>query len=304
MFGQRHGRLGMSALIAGLLAMFTNVAGAGERPAKQEPVKIGMIASLFRDIPESTVAVMMQPFGAIMEAQTGVSGELVPGGDADCLGQQLAIDKVQLGVFHGIEFAWARVKYPNLRPLCIAINQEAHLRAHLLVRTDSPANTLKDLEGKVFALPRHTKEHCHLFLEKQCRAYKKVPDGFFARMTTPANGEEALDDVVDGLVQGTVVDGVTLDCYKRRKPGRFVRLRDVQASEVFPAAVVAYHPGALDEATLKRFRDGMMNANRNVLGKQLLTLWQLTSFESVPEDFEQILADIVKIYPPPVKAMK
>jgi hypothetical protein len=42
-----------------------------------------------------------------------VSGELVPCGDADNLGRQLMDDKVQLGVFHGIEFAWARQKYPE-----------------------------------------------------------------------------------------------------------------------------------------------------------------------------------------------
>jgi len=70
---------------------------------------------------------------------------------------------------------------------------------------------------------------------------------------------------------------------------------------VFPAAVVAYRPGILDEATLKRFREGMMNANRTILGRQMLTLWKLTAFEEVPQDYEKVLSEILKTYPAPLK---
>src|SRR5260370_22695274 len=108
---------------------------------------------------------MMQPFGAIMQAQTAVSGELVPGGDAEFLGQQLATDKFQLAVFHGIEFAWARQKHPELRPLMIAVNQQRYLRAYFMVRADNPATSLKDLHDRTFSLPRESWKHCHLFLQ-------------------------------------------------------------------------------------------------------------------------------------------
>jgi ABC-type phosphate/phosphonate transport system substrate-binding protein len=304
MFGQQIRSLGMIALGAGLLSILSVQARAEDLAPKQEPVKIGLMGTLFRDIPESTVAIMMQPFGTIMYAQTGVRGELVPGFDLDQLGEQLAADKIQLGVFHGVEFAWARQKHPELRPLCIAINQQRHLYAHVMVRADSSAASLKDLEGKPFAVARQTKEHCDMFIGRQCRLCKKEPAVFFARTTNPPNAEEALDDVIDGAVSATVVDGVTLECYKRRKPGRFTRLKELQVSEIFPAAVVAYRPGALNEDTLKRFRVGMITANNSILGKQLMTLWQLTGFESVPQDYEQTLTNIVKVYPAPAKTTK
>ena len=41
-----------------------------------ECVRIGMVSSLFRDTPESVVRAMMQPFGALMESQTGIPGQL------------------------------------------------------------------------------------------------------------------------------------------------------------------------------------------------------------------------------------
>jgi ABC-type phosphate/phosphonate transport system substrate-binding protein len=304
MFGHTSRSTARGALAVAILVLALGQARAEDQAAQTEPVKIGMIGTLFRDVPETTVLVMMAPFGAVMQAQTGVSGEIVPGGDAESVGERLATDKLQLAVFHGIEFAWARQKHPELRPLMIAINAQRHLRAHLIVRTDSPATGVKDLHDQAFALPRQTREHCHLFVERQCRSCKKEPRAFFSKITTPANAEEALDDVLDGIVQATVIDGVSLDCYRRRKPGRFTKLKILDTSEVFPAAVVAYKPGALDESTLKRFREGMMTANQTILGRQLLTLWKLTGFEPVPEDYEQTLAEIVKSYPAPAKSSK
>jgi ABC-type phosphate/phosphonate transport system substrate-binding protein len=220
------------------------------------------------------------------------------------VGQQLASDKFQLAVFHGIEFAWARQKYPELRPLMIAVNQQRHLRAHLVIRADNPAASLKDLKDKPFGLPRQTREHCHLFVERQCRECGNAPVSFFSKIANPPSAEEALDDVLDGIIQATVVDGVSLDSFKRRKPGRFAKLKDLQVSEVFPAAVVVYRPGTLNEATLKRFSDGLLNTHRTILGRQMLTMWKLTGFEQVPPDYDQNLSEIVKHYPAPVKAPK
>jgi ABC-type phosphate/phosphonate transport system substrate-binding protein len=286
------------------LTAFLPNANAADRVAQGDLVRIGMIGSLFRDVPPGTVMVMMQPFGMLMKSQTGVNGEIIPGGDVGQLGQQLSDNKLQLAVFHGFEFAWARLKHPELRPLVVAINEQYHLHAQLVVAADSPAACLHDLEGKTLALPHQTREHCFLYLQRRCLDCKKPPESLFSKITNPPNVEDALDDVVDGVVQVAVVDGVALDCYKRRKPGRFVRLKVVERSEPFPAAVIAYRPGVLDEATLNRFRDGMINANKNPLGKQLLTLWKLTGFEPIPADYEQTLAATAKAYPPEPGTLK
>src|SRR5262249_19029730 len=114
--------------------------------------------------------------------------------------------------------------------------------------------------------------------------------------------EEALDDVVDGVVQATVVDAVALECYKGRKPARFAKLRVILESEPFPAGVVAYSPGALDEATLRRFRVGMINASQSPRGQQLLNLPGIKCFEERPAAYDQMLADIIKASPPPPAA--
>ena len=52
-----------------------------------------------------------------MEAQTGVPGQMVMGGDARNLSQRLQSNHFQLGVFQGVEFAWAQQECPELKPL-------------------------------------------------------------------------------------------------------------------------------------------------------------------------------------------
>lgn len=286
---------------AALLPILLLAAGrsAAENESRATPIRIGLVASLFRDTPEPMVTTMMQPFGAIMESQTGLAGKMVPAGDAGHLGQLLAEDKVHLGVFHGVEFGWARLKYPQLRPLVIAVNQQRHLQALIVVRADAAPGLFADLKGKKLALPVHSREHCHLYLQHCCQQCGQEPKGFFGQVTTPANVEDALDDLVDGLVDVIVVDHVSLDCFQRRKPARYARLKVLQRSEIFPAAVVAYHPGGLDEDTLNKFREGMMNANKSILGRQFMTLWKLTAFEAIPADFEPTVTAILKTYPPP-----
>src|SRR5262249_29423954 len=124
-------------------------------------------------------------------------------------------------------------------------------------------------------------------------------DAFFSKITFPDNVEDALDDVVDGLVQATVIDRAALDAYKRRKPGRFKRLQEVVRSQPFPPTVVAYYNAALGEATLRRFKDGLLGGASKEKGEMLLTLSRLTGFETVSKDFSRVLAETRKAYPPP-----
>src|SRR6516162_9085410 len=72
------------------------------------PVRIGMVSTLFRDQPSALVLAMMKPFSSVMQAQTGVPGELVPGGESFALARMLMTDEVQLAVLHGFEFAWVK----------------------------------------------------------------------------------------------------------------------------------------------------------------------------------------------------
>jgi ABC-type phosphate/phosphonate transport system substrate-binding protein len=266
-------------------------------------VRIGMVGTLFRDVPDSLIDTMAKPFGMIMAAQTGMTGQLTKTGDARDLGRKLNDGQLHLGIVQGFEFAWIRAQFPQLRPLVIAVNQTPRLRAYLVVRSGSSIASFADLKEKTLDIPKGTRGYCRLFLENRCQqAGQCGVEELLGKVTSSPNAETALDEVVDGNIAATIVDNVSLDGYKHRKPGRFAGLQIAVESEVFPAGVVVYRAGTLDAKTLAKFRDGLLGTHKTILGKQLLTLWKLTGFENVPADYDQMLTDIAKAYPPPAEA--
>src|SRR5262245_914159 len=169
----------------------------------------------------------MIPFKALMEAQTGMRGDMIPINGADVLAAQLDGGKLQIGVMHGIEYAWVRQKHTELKPLVIAVNQRRDLYAHLLVRKDNMAGGMAELRDQALARPSNSKLWCDLCLDRQCRLCGKAPASHFSAVAVPATAEDALDDVVEGTVAATVVDGISLEGYQRRKPARFAQLKEL-----------------------------------------------------------------------------
>jgi ABC-type phosphate/phosphonate transport system substrate-binding protein len=274
---------------------------AGEPEAKEDratpSIRLDIVRSLFRDIPEPLIKITMIPFQALMHEQTGLSCELAPPTDAYDLGKKLTNHQVELGVFQGFEFAWVREKYPDIKPLVIAVNKYRNRKAHLVVRADYPATSIAGLKGKELAVPTRSRDHCRMFVERLCRECGSSTSEFFFKISERLNVEDALDRLADDELQAVVVDSVALECYQHRKPGRFGQLKDLCQSECFPDTVVAYAPGVLNKFELDRLRHGLMTAEKCAIGRQLLTLWLMTAFEDIPHDFDQLLANIRKAYP-------
>jgi len=291
--------LPVSILSLVLLKGYLSFAPTAKGETLPSPIRLGVVQSFFRDVPEPMVGVAMKPFSALVKMQTGFDTELAPPTDTETLGELLSRNKVQLALFEGVEFAWAKQSWPDLQPLVIVVNEHRNRQASLMVRQDSKIASFSDLQGKQLAIPRRSRSHCHLFVERLSQENGKEAKDFFSKLITSSGAEVALDDLVDGGVQVVVVDREALHCYQRRKPGRFEKLKELQKSEVFPDSVIAYRSGVFDQAVLNRFRGGLEKADSTSIGRQLLILWNMTSFEDVPADYERILADIGKAYPPP-----
>jgi ABC-type phosphate/phosphonate transport system substrate-binding protein len=299
MKGMKRLGLGAPLLLIGIMTTAARLPAGDPAETPATPVRIGMVSTLFKDQPAPLVLAMMRPFSTIMKAQTGVPGELMVGGDPYQLAKRLADNDVQIGVFHGFEFGWVKKKYPTLEPLMVAVNKYQTLRCNLVVNCDNAAEDFADLEGEVLALPKGTREHVRMFIKRHCATCGCDAATLFGKTVVPATLEDALDDVVDGEAAATIVDEIVLDNFRRRKPVRADRLKVICQSEDFPAGAIVYQPGVLDKATLQRFRDGMLNADKTTMGKQMLMMWQLSGFEDVPENYEKTLDNIIKAYPPP-----
>jgi ABC-type phosphate/phosphonate transport system substrate-binding protein len=267
-------------------------------PDRQPPLKIGIVKTLLRGMSENLIRATLRPFGLLAEAQTGLQVELSaePGGVE--LARSLESGEVDLGIFQGIEFAWARSRDPNLRPLMLAQYGSPELGACLIVRSDSKPKSMESMAGSSLAMPIDSRLHCHLYLERLVAgAGGRDPKHFFKVVHMSANAEEALDDVIDGSQQAALVDRVAWACYQRLKPSRATELKVIGESESFPASVVVFRAGRLPSETLERVQKGMLNAEKQALGRQLLTLWKLTGFAEVPRGYLPLADSIIRIYP-------
>jgi ABC-type phosphate/phosphonate transport system substrate-binding protein len=287
-------------LIASLGLLASAYGGDRDQGHNRAPIRIAVADSFFRDIPEPLVRPLIEPFKVLMSSQTGMDGEVIlPKGPMQ-LAQDLSQEKLQIVLLHGFEFAWAKQKHPELEPLVIALHRQRELKVYLMVRADSPIKNFRELQGKPVALPCYCQEHCWVYMDRACRdAGQGDPKKFFTPLTTPSNAEVGLDELADGKVQAAIVDNIALEAYKERKPARAAKLKCIQESERFPAAVIVYRSGSLDQATVKLFQDSLIEGQKTALGRQLLTLWKLNTLERAPAGFNDALAKILKAYPPP-----
>jgi ABC-type phosphate/phosphonate transport system substrate-binding protein len=237
----------------------------------------------------------LESLQSLIKEETAMSNEVIRHQGWMDLADQMAKGQMQLGVFEGYEFAWAKAKYPPLTPIALAVRGHRYPVVYLVVRNDLPTKDVRDLQSQSLALPSTGQGFLRLFVEREVG---KNLESFFSKITSPTNVEDALDDVVDGVLQATACDQAALEAYKRRKPGRFSRLKAIAHSQPFPPTLVASYDSVLDEATRQRFQQGLLNASNTERGKMTLTLFHLTRFESVPPDFDRVLDESRKQYPP------
>jgi len=231
-----------------------------------------------------------------IKEETGLDNEIRHRSGWREVADELAADKLHLGVFQGPEFAWAKAKHPALEPLALGINVERYPVAYLVAKKGGKVSRVADLKGKDVAMVSAAPRFLFSFLRKETG---KKPEDYFSALKKSENVEDALDDVVDGNVPAAVVEKGALEAFRRRKPGRFKQLEPVARSEPFPPVVIAYHRGGLDKSLRAKFETGLLDSSKTERGRTMLTLFRLTRFESVPEGFDKVLTATEKAYPAP-----
>lgn len=293
-----------------LTCVLVTLAGACSPLALAEPAKkidvlhIGASGSLALNASGTKEETALDALKSFVKTETSFDNEVLQQKNYEELLQKMASGQLHLGVFQGFEFAWAQPENPKLQPLALAVDVYLYRYAYVMVRRDSKFADFAALQGQILSIPQVGQGHLRLFVERRSQAHGKSLEAFFSKIATPDNIEDALDDVVDRVVQAAVVDRVGLEAYKRRKPGRFAQLKELEHSQAFPPPLVAYYDDVVDRPTRKRFQDGLLTANRKEKGQRLLNLFKLTGFALPPNDFAQVLAETRKLYPPPKEVVK
>jgi ABC-type phosphate/phosphonate transport system substrate-binding protein len=303
-FGHPRRRTTLLAFVLAALLVVPGVMANGWQ-AKVDFLRIGTSGTLTAEKDGSREKGALETLKGFIKEETGLNNTIERQKDWRELADKMAKGQLHLGVFQGYEFAWAQEQHNGLKPLALAVNIYRYPTAYVVARRDNAAKDFAGLKGQSLCIPNTGQHYLRLFVDQQSQAAGgKEASAFFSKITSQDNAEDALDDVVDGTVQAAVVDRTTLEAFKRRKPGRFDQLKEIVHSQPFPSVTVAYYDKVLDEATLRRFRQGLLDAKNKEKGRTMLTLFKLTGFDAVPEDFGKVLAETRKTYPPPGERTK
>jgi len=263
-------------------------------------LRLGLLQGMFKDVPDALVDAAAKPFAEMFQKQSGVKGEVEIVPDWEHLAARLKEGKLDIGVFHGFEYAWVRDRYPEIEPLAVTIPPHRKVQACLVVNTESPAASAKDLKGACVVVPVRSKAHCRLFLD--CLRADLPADCCGYAKHDPLYPDEVLDGIAQKQYTAALVDISALLAYQANKPGPFRQLRVLSQSELLPPAVVAYRKGAIPEAAVAKLRDGLTPVKDNAHGRAFLMMWQLQGFEAAPASFDADMKRVTKLYPAPSKA--
>lgn len=284
------------AVVAATLLAVLGAAGDG-RAADVDVLRIGRTGALTGKADGPNEKTALDELHAYIKEEIGLESDIRGPKGWQEVAEKMAAGQLEVSVFQGYEFAWAQEKRADLKPLAVAVNVVRYPTACVITRRDASGADLASLKGRSLSLPVASEGVLRLFLERHSDVGGKKMEDYFSKVTLADDAEDTLDDVVDGAAQVAGVERATLDAYKERKPGRFKQLKEVVCSQPFPPTVVAYYGSVVDEATLRRLKDGLLGASGKPKGQTLLTLAHLTGFEAVPEDFGHVIAETRKAYP-------
>lgn len=283
--------VGMFALV-----MIVHTAEAAEPTAPVTELKIGLPQPMFKDVPKAMVNAAAQPLQRMIQEKSGLVGAVKILPDYRTLADEIAAGKIDIGVFHGFEYAWVKDK-PDLIPLVATVPACGKVQACLVVHVDSKVKEAKELKGACVLVPTMTKAHCHMYLE---RLRDKIPAGDCCPAKSgPLSPQETLVEVACERADACLVDISALLNLQREAPAAYKNLRVLSQSELLPSAVVVYRKGGIDPKIVKKIQDGLIDCVNTPMGKLFAMFWQLKGFEVVTPAYHAQVANSLKVYPEP-----
>lgn len=161
------------------------------------------------------------------------------------------------------------------------VNGERVYYSYLIVQADSPAVSLSDLRGKVFAFSDPLANSGKLVPEYQLFLMGETPSGFFERYEYTGSHDNSILAVMEGLVDGAAVDSLVYDYVLARNPevGKRVKVIERWGPYGIPPLVVS--PG-LDPVVKERVREALLEMDSDPEGRRALDALGIDRF--VPID--------------------
>jgi len=162
------------------------------------------------------------------------------------------------------------------------VNGATTYHSLLIVPIDSPARTMADLQGKVFAFTDPISNSGRVYPTYLVQQLGFTPETFFARTFFTYNHDDAIRAVADQLADGAAVDSLVYEYALERDPTLSERVRIIHRSPAFgiPPVVVSPNIRPQTQALLQETLLGMSESSE---GQVALTSLGIDAFVSIDD---------------------
>lgn len=150
-------------------------------------------------------------------------------------------------------------------------------QAYIIVPRDSPARSLQDLRGKVFAFADPKSNSGKVVPTYMLSKLNETPDSFFSSYKYTYGHDVSIRAVAEKLVDGAAVDSLIWEYIARKTPAVTERTRIVAKSDFYGIPPVVVRPG-LDPKLKRKIRDILVSASSDGAGKEILRGMMIDGF--------------------------
>ncbi|GAB4410164.1 MAG: phosphate/phosphite/phosphonate ABC transporter substrate-binding protein [Anaerolineae bacterium] len=174
------------------------------------------------------------------------------------------------------------------------VNGAALYYSYLIVPAGSPANSLADLRGKVFAFTDPMSTTGRLYPTSLVQTLGETPDTFFARTFFTYSHDKAIEAVANGVADGAAVDSLVYDFAVSRDPSLAQKVRIIHRSPAFGTPPVVVTPSIRPQLRAE-LEDLLLSLPDTATGRAALTAIGVDRFVPVSDrDYDSVRALVLK----------
>lgn len=162
------------------------------------------------------------------------------------------------------------------------INGETVYYSYIIVNSESPIKSFKELRGKTLAFTDPLSNTGKLVPTYMLSKMKETPDSFFKEYIYTKKHDVSIKMVANKMVDGAAVDSLIWEYMKRKHPDTTAKTRIVLKSPPYgiPPVVVTR---AMDAATRKTLKEIFLNAHKDEKGKEILKGMMIDRFVPISD---------------------
>lgn len=256
-----------------------------EAPTPSEQINVAMSAAFVSEAGVGVYADIVD----YLEQKTGLELNFITGLSYRTIDEMVDDGFVGMAFVCGYPYVLRHDREPPIVDLLVApvpsgerYGQRPIYYSDLIVRADSPYQSLEDLEGRTYVyndefsnsgynMPRH-------FLLK-----KGLAEGFFGKVVRSGSHEESIRMVAEGRADASFVDSLVLDFDRQKGLGEAENVRVIQSRGPAPIPPVAVSH-ELPQPTRRRLTRALLEMHEDPDGRALLDRALLSKFVRVEDD--------------------